>query len=253
MDNFWDLVRFEYKKILCKKSVSILFILAIGFTIFRYMLFSDSISKGTNGVEHFFSMVDTTILLIFFVTAICTAPIFSDEYTSKVDKLILSSKNGKGKLISAKIFTSISLSSVICISLTLTTYLGSMILYGFDGNIKMLMIYCCCLFLANLFSTVIVILLSVKLKSSFSTVVVSVLLIIISRMMNFPESYPFIRGITNLLPIKMANISILVSPISYEIYGMQINSYLFVPVFAIITSIVIIPFIYQGFRNHQVH
>ena len=150
----------------------------------------------TDGYTRFFSIMYSTGILACFVAAICLSPIFSGEYTSGADQLILSSRNGKKSLIGAKLFVGITLSASICVVLTSITYFESMLVYGFDGANAPLqlcmpfnpypltmyqtaIIFSICILLANLLTTAITLLLSAKMKSPFGVIVIITIITIV--------------------------------------------------------------------------
>ena len=168
MHNFFDLVGYEYKKILKRKSVWVMLVLGVliavvtcaGVLIGDYyedgiafesqyegmikdrtyarklagrLLDKDLLIEAAEGYNRFLVIMYTTAMIGSFIAAICVAPIFAGEYTSGADQLVLASIHGKKTLIWAKIFTGISLSILFCLSLIVITYLQCMFTYGFDG------------------------------------------------------------------------------------------------------------------------
>ncbi len=65
--------------------------------------------------------------------AILFSGIFSGEYTSGADSLILSSKHGKGLVIGAKLFVMFTVSVVLVLFLMLISFIEAMIVWGTDG------------------------------------------------------------------------------------------------------------------------
>jgi hypothetical protein len=85
------------------------------------------------GYEEFIFMMYTTGITSAFIIAICLAPIFSGEYTRNTYQIAISTKNGKRTLIFAKLLIGFLTAIILCMILTLITYLSSMLIYGFDG------------------------------------------------------------------------------------------------------------------------
>ncbi|MGL4736020.1 MAG: ABC transporter permease [Cellulosilyticaceae bacterium] len=254
MRNLWNLMQGEYKKMLCKKSILILVPLAIIFTIFRYTTSINDVPGGISGVSYFFELTDTTILMIFLITSICIGPLFAEEYTTRVDQLILSAKYGKNRLIWAKISVGISVAvGLVCIFF-LASYISTLVVKGFETTTseewRLLGIYCMCALVGNIFSSVICMYFSARLKSSYSTLVVCFLLIILSRMLQFPESFYWGRALAQLLPLQMASIATICSSFMYHIGGMQLAPYQLIPIVAICGSLIIVPMVYRTFKEN---
>lgn len=221
------------------------------------------------GYTHFDSGMYTIGLLICFVLAICLAPIFSGEYTSGTDQLILSSKHGKKQLIRAKLFTGISLSSLICLTLMSIIFVLSTQTLGTDGfnaPLQLLMPLCpypltmgqaalalaVCVLFASLLTACICMLLSSKLKSPFGVIIIITVIIVVPLFISINEFHVLSHNLFNLLPTKMVNFMNITSLIQYEIFGLVLPPYIFMPIFALLASALLMPFAYRGFKNHQI-
>jgi len=227
------------------------------------------IFEYTAGYARFFRQ-NIMGVLIFVLLSICLAPIFAGEYTARTDQLILSSKNGKRTLIYAKLFVGISLSVIISVLFAAVAYFASMLIYGSDGvtapyqllyprspyplNMGQValsffaIVLCASIFIASL-----ALLLSAWLKSSFGVIMILFLSIIVSVYIDIPETSVFLHSLANLHPTKMVvfwnNGG---SFLPYELFGLFIKPYIFMPIFAALLSIVLVPFAFRGFKNHQV-
>ncbi|GAB6108494.1 hypothetical protein [Fusibacter bizertensis] len=95
------------------------------------------------GYTRFLVFIYTLGIIATFVIAICIAPLFSGEYSSGADQLILSSKHGKNMLITAKLFTGMTLAASICMILVALSYSLSMAVFGSDGGSAPLQLYNC--------------------------------------------------------------------------------------------------------------
>jgi ABC-type transport system involved in multi-copper enzyme maturation permease subunit len=223
----------------------------------------------TDGYTRFFTMMYTTGIIACFVIAICLAPIFSGEYTSGADQLILTSKNGKKSLIAAKLFTGVTLSFVICITFTLTTYFECMFVYGFDGANAPLQLYlpCCsyslnmwqvaaifsaCVLFGNLFSAAITILLSSKFKTPFGVIIIISLIIVAPMFINISETNVLLFNLFSLVPTNMMALWMIIASVLFEPFGIPLQPYIFMPIFAGIMVVLILPFAYRGFKYHQI-
>lgn len=222
-----------------------------------------------DGYQRFLAIMYTTGMLICFASAILLAPLFSGEYTNRTDQLLLSSKHGKKKLIHAKLFTGITLSSGICLILTVITYFQCMLTYGFDGGdapFQLLVPMCAypltmgqvalllsiCILCANIFSTAITLFLSAKLKSPFGVIIIISIITIMPIFITIPDTNIFLHNILSLIPSNMMGYWALITPLLYELPGISVLPYIFIPIFAVIVTIMILPFAYHSFKNHQV-
>lgn len=223
----------------------------------------------TDGYTRFFTMMYTTGIIACFVIAICLAPIFSGEYTSGADQLILTSKNGKKSLITAKLFTGVTLSSGICIIMTIITYFECMFVYGFDGANAPLQLYLpwcsyslsmwqvaaifsVCVLFGNLFSAAITILLSSKLKTPFGVIIIISIIIIAPMLINIPETNVLLYHLFSLVPTNMMALWMIISSVLFEPFGIAMQPYIFMPIFAGIMVALLLPFAYRGFKYHQI-
>lgn len=220
------------------------------------------------GYDRFIVLMYTTGLISAFLVAFLIAPIFCGEYHG-IDQMILSSKNGKNSLIKAKLFTGFSITTAIALVGTLLTYIPCMLMYGFDGasaalqlkiplstlpiTIGQLSIICfICVFFACILLGAITMLLSAKIKSSFVVITISGALIFIPMFIKCSYNTIFLYKLYLLLPSNMMQYVNIIDPVGYEIFGSVIHSYIVMPIFAIVVSILLMPFAYKIFKNHQV-
>lgn len=224
----------------------------------------------TDGYSRFFVIVHTLGLIAPFAMAICLAPLFSGEYTSRADQLILSSKLGKNILIAAKLFTGFSLAAIICLVLLGLSFGLSLVFFGTDGVDAPLQLYiplspypltmgettlllAICAFWACLMTAAFTMLLSAKLTSPFGVIILISTLLIAPMLGSVSEQNLFLHNLYHLFPTQMSSLwSIVTSGIQYELLGLIFKPYLFLPLFATIVSVVLIPFIYRSFRDHQI-
>lgn len=216
------------------------------------------------GYRNFFTMMSASAVFIIIGAAICIAPVFSGEYGRKTDALILSSKNGKGKLITAKIITASSFSLLFTLMgfiLAIATNFG---VYSFTGGetswqilklysvyplnmLQAFLIYCGVSLLAALAVSGLVSLLSAY-TSSFVTITISSAVIFFTMLFNIPG----IKELNYLLPSKMVNWSFVFSDRPVNLLGFFIEPYVFIPIVAIALTAVSFPLCRRGFRRHQV-
>lgn len=222
-----------------------------------------------DGYTRFFTMMYITGLIAAFFTAICTAPLFSGEYTCRADQLILASKHGKGRLIGAKLFTGFTAASGLAITFTLISYLQCMLTFGFDGGNSPLQLYmpmcsypltlgqtalllsasvlCACLFTAA-----VTMLLSARFRSPFPVIVLTGLLLLVPMFTNVTEANILLYNLVHLLPTNMLVFKNVTSLIQYELLGLVLRPYVFLPLFGAIASALLAPLAYRSFRNHQI-
>lgn len=223
----------------------------------------------TGGYTRFLVMILPFGLIAAFVTAICVAPLFAGEYSSGTDQLILASKHGKNKLISAKLFAGFSLAAAICLTLIAVGYYCSAFLFGFDGGDapfqlyramspypltigKMVWIISICVLFACLMTAAITMLLSAKFKSPFGVIILVVLLLIAPMFIRISETNIILYNLLNLFPTNMMAFWTVTGSVQYELFGLTISPYVFMPVFGAGISILLTPFAYRSFKDHQI-
>ncbi|MGL4338701.1 MAG: hypothetical protein ACRCST_17575 [Turicibacter sp.] len=223
----------------------------------------------TDGYTRFSSQLYLVGVVGCFITAICLSPLFSGEYTLKMDSLILSSKYGKNKIIYAKLFTGLSFSIIFTVGLSLISYIICMGIWGpdgYDAPIQLLltssnrpftmgqMVWLQCILIlgGNVLSAAIAMLLSARLKSPFMAIVIMSVITVLPTFINVSQTNLMLYYLWQLIPTNMFSATHVTGFLSLDLFGLIIAPYRFLPVFAIITSIVLLPFIYRGFKNHQV-
>jgi hypothetical protein len=223
----------------------------------------------TDGYTRFFTLMYTVGLMAAFVMAICIAPIFSGEYASGADQLILASKHGKNMLIVAKLFTGFTIASAICLALTATNYILTILTFGSDGLNSQLqlyypmspypltmgqtaMLFSVCVFFACLMTAAITMLLSAKFKSAYGVIILISLILIVPMFINVSYDRIWLYNILHLLPSDMMEFGSVTSPIQYELSGVIVKPYILLPLFAAAVSILITPFAYRSFKTHQI-
>jgi len=223
----------------------------------------------TDGYTRFFVMVNTLGLISAFVMAVCVAPLFSGEYSSGADQLILSSKQGKNRLISAKLFTGFSLTAIFGLVLLALAFCLSLAVFGSEGGNAPLQLYLILspypltmgqtvllltvvsLF-AYLMTAAITMLLSAKLKSSFGVIVLVSVLLIAPMLGMVSERNIFLYNLYHLFPTQMTSLSSTVDVIQYEFGSLVIHPYVFLPLFALAVSVLLTPLAYHCFKHHQI-
>ncbi|SFR64811.1 hypothetical protein [Anaeromicropila populeti] len=209
-------------------------------------------------------------VFLMLALAICLAPVFGGEYTSKMDALILSSKYGKSKVIQAKLIMAVTFTIGVTTVLLGIQLLEIMLIYGADGwknpiqfwsltqivfpfnQIEAIGIYVLCVILAVLFLTAIVSLLSAKLKSPFGVIVICFMVIIIPMFLDIPEQYRMLNSIYRLLPICMTQEWNVFCHYMYGINNVIVPTYIFIPLFALAAVVLLNIWAFKVFKKHQV-
>lgn len=222
----------------------------------------------TGGYTRFFSQMYTTAILICFICSICIAPLFAGEYIDKMDSLILSSKYGKNKIIYAKLFTGLSFSMLLSIVLTVVSYITVMVFYGWEGGSspiqfffplsirplamgQVALIYFVLVLLGNMLSATLTMFLSAKLKSPFTVIIIMTVNTILPMYVNVSEDVLWIYHLSNLIPVNMFYLDNIIGIFSIDLFGLILQPYELILGFAIIASIILLPFAYQNFKNHN--
>ena len=222
----------------------------------------------SDGYTRFMTIMATSGVMAAFVMAICLAPLFAGEYANHTDQLLLSAKYGKGKLIKDKMFTGFSIKAIVTLSITIQSYFQSMLTFGFDGGNANVQIYdalfpypltlkqaallqSICVFFACMCMSALTMFLSSRMKSSFGVIILSSL-ILITPMFIKVSAYPLIGYLLfHLMPANMMQYDYVFSMIPYEIAGVILPPYVMMPIVAVCITLLLIPFTYQEFKNHQ--
>lgn len=222
----------------------------------------------TSGYTRFFSQMYTTAILICFICSICIAPLFAGEYTDRIDSLILSSKYGKNKIICAKLFTGVSFSILLSIVLTMISYVIVMIFYGWEGvnspiqlylplSIhpftmgQVALLYFVLILFGNVLSATLTMLLSAKLQSPFMVIIIMTVVTILPMFVNVSEDVLWIYYLFNLIPVNMFEFNNITNIFSIDLFGLILHPHELILVFAIVVSIILLPFAYRNFKNHN--
>jgi hypothetical protein len=223
----------------------------------------------TDGYIRFFQLANMLGFTASFVMAICVAPLFSGEYVTGADQLILSSKHGKNKIIAAKLFTGFSVAAVICLLLSTLTFCLSLFVFGADGGNAPLQLYIMsspyaltmgqttlvliiCVFLSCIMTAAITMLLSAKLKAPFGVIILVSVLLFAPMMGSVSSTNLLLYRLYHLLPTQMSSLSSALDMIPYELPGLVLKPYCFLPLFAAAVSILLTPLAYRSFKNHQI-
>lgn len=212
----------------------------------------------------------TISLIIVFAVCVCISPLFSNEYQSGTDAIILSTKYGKNMVIIAKIISSVVFASIL--------YFGAMILfsgimlfnYGMEGwnasfqilsflspyPLTILQVFLNGIalgYLVVLSTTSFTIFLSAKSRTAFSVIIVNALWILAPLFIQSSKTNMLFNRILELFPAKAMDAFTVFSVFdTYNLFGHIVSYPCMIIVFSIVVIIISIPFTYTAFKNHQV-
>ncbi len=219
------------------------------------------------GYTRFFNMTMTTSILIMILIAYMVAPIFAAEYGSRIDSLILSSKNGKSTVIIAKIFTAIAINIIVTTMIFGVGYLACMIVYGFGGTnasiqnlisaitYNFTMLECTkMIFITTIIGGFLMSGVSLFLSSFMKSIVDFIIctgIVFIGISAIFPVEW-FVK-LRLFLPVAMGNFNDMITQISWTVLGVEVWLYQAVCIVGVMASTILIGFGYRNFKKHQVN
>ncbi|MBD5552088.1 MAG: ABC transporter permease [Lachnospiraceae bacterium] len=222
------------------------------------------------GHYRFIAIMHSNAIMMAAAFAVLFSGIFSEEYTSGADNLILSSKHGKGLVIGAKLFAVFGISAALVILLSAICYAESIIIWGargadasivFLGSIfpypltvgQSALLYFLCIFAACMFFSAMTGMLSAFFKTPFNTVVIMAVILIVPMLVSVPGDAPiWMLNLENLLPANMMGFWGAMHDFQYEIFGLVIPPYVFLPVFSAAGCCVCAYLSYRIFKKHQI-
>lgn len=228
------------------------------------------IYEYSGGYDRFAAVMYTTAIMAGAAIAVMFSGIFSNEYTSGADNLILSSKHGKGLVIGAKLFAVFVISLVLILLLIAVSYAETMAVWGSggaDGSLSLMgdiflypltigqsvLRYILCIIMACLLFAAVTAAFSAAVKTPFGTVVIMSLLLIVPMFITVPDGSPvWMNCLVNLLPTNMMAFWGAMFDYQYEIFGTVIPPYVFLPVFSAAASCICVYLAYRSFKKHQI-
>ena len=223
------------------------------------------------GWETLLSCLELFVIGIIGI-CICVAGTFSGEYQSGADSIILSSRYGKSKLVTAKILAAF-VYSFLAFTLLILAGCGILLLsFGIDGwnlpvqvlntiapyNLSLLgatLLAIATLYLVMIGMVAITLLLSAKMKSSVPVLSIIILAMILPMFLGISETNGIWNRILVLLPYRAAQP--VFSDDFYGYFGYPLGGVTFdvvtvrMFVYAVIT-LTCIPFVRKTWRKHQV-
>lgn len=221
------------------------------------------------GYQRYLTIMYSTALVALSAIAIIVAPLFSGEYVSGADSIILSSKHGRGKVIGAKLFVMFSFSFALAVVLSLISIIECISLwgnYGMTAAIQLLMpncifplnfisaaiMYTVCIVGACILVAALTAILSSIIKTPFGTVVIMAVFIIAPLFINVSEYHTVLFELFLLLPSNMITFWNAFSTVPYNIFGIVIPNYIFFPIFSVLVAAVLSVGSFFKFRGHNV-
>lgn len=214
---------------------------------------------------------DTTQMLILCILGICiaVAPVFSNEYQSGTDAVILSTTYGKSRVIYAKIISSLLFGTIVFAVNAAAALLLPLLTFGTEGGNLPLQImdsYCpyALTFSQSSFITLgtayfvmlgllaVTLLCSSKMKSSFTVLIVDILLIFLPVFFRYSENSLW-QHIYSLLPYpSLSGLSLFKEYLSYHLGGLVCNVNEMILLFYLFIVLICLPLACRNFKNHQV-
>lgn len=205
------------------------------------------------GCDELLNLSDAIAMILGIAIVILTAPIFAGEVQNGCSVVILSTKNGRGSAICAKLFTGLSLSMLLALAYGAACLLALLGIYGFDGanaayqTSSILSVYPLTMLQADLIYLTILVfasgliaaatmLCSALVKSPFSASIPMVLLVFLPVLIYLTPSSPLYR-VLNLFPTRMVNSTHLLRSMMYEIGGLLIPTPVFYGLFCLIAGL----------------
>lgn len=226
----------------------------------------------TNGYQRYNQLVFMDGMFLAFAVAICIAPLFAGEYTSHVDQLMLTSKYGKNKAISAKLLTGFSFAFLAAFVMNLLLLLEIGILYGLENwnlpiqsitdgfflsvpinLLTMTVIVVVYQTLATCMIGAVVIFCSQKMKSPFGVIIVASLLIFVPLfLMAVPSDMRFFYLLIRFLPNGVMEGHMIFDDLLFQIGNGYFYIYQVVPIVWIILMAGMGILVYKGFQKRQI-
>lgn len=210
-------------------------------------------------------------LLIFTIVAVCisTASVFSGEYQSGADSIILSSKYGKTKVITAKIVSSFLFGTIIFTINTIVSIGILLLSFGIDGwNLPLQLTtssipYPYTFLQAILLSVLIIymilillisftLLLSSYMKSPFPVLITNIILLFVPIFLKYSETNKLYNQILNVLPSNAISFSF-TNYVDYKFGNLIIALPTMIIFTCLVLTVVFLPFIKNNFKKHQVN
>lgn len=226
----------------------------------------------TEGYSRFNQLVGFNGIFLGFAISICLAPLFAGEYTSRVDQLILTSKFGKSKVISAKLIMGFSFALISAIAINLILLLEIGMIYGLESwNLPVQSSYNAFLLslpMNFLEMTAIVVMYQVaaicmvaavmifcsqRMRSPFGVIIVATLLLFVPLLLGgVSPSNRLLYMLVHFLPTGINEGWGIFDDCLIPVGSGYYYIYQVVPVIYLVLSAVSVILVYRGFRKRQI-
>ncbi|WP_058303084.1 ABC transporter permease [Gorillibacterium timonense] len=212
-------------------------------------------------------------LIATFVICVYTAPVFASEYQTGAAAIVLSTRHGRGKVIRAKLMAAFAFATGMFLFGWLSFTTSVFAVYGASGwnaslqtvGLRYLLspfpltaletyLWLSLLgYLGSLMMTGVTLLFSSRMKSPFPVIVCTIILLFGPMFISESKTSRLFNHLLALLPGKqVGNIDAFRSYELYHLFGWQIPQPYMIGAVAFLIALLVIPFAYRGFRNHQV-
>ncbi|MDU1320770.1 MAG: hypothetical protein E6931_04575 [Clostridium botulinum] len=209
-----------------------------------------------------------TLVFTLLAIIITVAPMFAGEYQCGADSIILSSKYGKTKIIKAKIIAAFAFATIIFVLNLIFVLAIPLLSFGTDGwnlpiqiqqrippyKVTFLGATVMCIGIAYvviLGSVSFTLLLSAKLKTPFTVLIVQIIILFASLFMKEGADNSFYNHILYLLPSKAIDYEFS-NYLSYSFGGIIVSLLLMRVIVYGIVGVISLPLVSNAFRKHQV-
>jgi hypothetical protein len=103
----------------------------------------------------------------------------------------------------------------------------------------------------NILSTSLTMLISAKSKSSFAGFVIMTVITVLPMLVHVSEDVLWIYHLYNLIPVNMFYFDNITNMFSIDLFGLILKPYNIIISFAAVSSMVLLPFAYRNFKNHN--
>lgn len=212
----------------------------------------------------------TLLIYLLFVIAICIAPVFAGEYQNRTDALLLSTKHGKNKLITAKIMASFIFTFVYVLLCSVVSIGINVAILGTDGwnlpvqlwdtsipyhytAIEICGINLLIIFLISFLLTAISLLLSSTNGNPMIVLAVDIILFFGTIFIPFSKSSRLWNRILYLLPIHSFNLqNVLKTYNSYQFGDVVIPYLSMIFIVYVLITVICIFLTRRSFKKHQI-
>lgn len=217
---------------------------------------------------------DTVIAMVFyllFVLAICIAPVFSSEHEQGTAGILLASKLGQSKLVSAKVLAAYAFSFLYVGIGFLIACVGLFIALGTDGfelpvqlmddaicyqmNMgQFILLQLLVAVVAIFFTVTLTMMISAITKSTFGTMIVMLVVMIGPAFIPFSKTNGLFNHITALAISRMVDLKVVLkSFIDYRVGGMIVDLLTFTLVFHVLCGVVLLLLMRKAFVKRAIH